>query len=142
MSHWPIGRLGWAPLLLVLLLAGACIQPPAPLSPPTPDARLYDLDLATLSARLATVDSLQAAAADLAGAAAVPAGDVWILMRTETCASCAQASGQSGALAELTVAEATPLLMDGAAFWLTVPPLACLYTLAGPEIRPQGCRTQ
>jgi hypothetical protein len=68
---------------------------------------------------------------------------VRVLVRTETCLSCAQAHDESdgNALTELTVDEAVPLLAPGSSFWLSVPPLACLYIFDGQQIQPQGCRS-
>jgi hypothetical protein len=111
-------------------------------APSTPNAALYELDASAIAAQLTSTDSLAQSAEQLAAAVAVPVDAIRVLIRTETCASCAATGGDDRALDELTIAETTPLLEDGSSFWLNVPPLACLYTRSGVQIRPQGCRIQ
>lgn len=142
-------------LSISLLLLGACgrtdMSPmrgvaaatPVPFSP-TPVAALAEIDPRAVSAQLMPTGSLSQASEQLADVVGLPADTIRVLIRTGTCATCADANGssQGRALAELTVAEAAPLLETGSSFWLNVPPLACLYAFDGEQVRPQGCRTQ
>lgn len=133
------------------LLLSACLgshvapgsAPSATPAPPTPDPALLKLDPRTLAAQLTVTDSLAQAAAQLAARINVPVEAVRVLVRTETCLSCAQTHDESdgNALTELTVDEAVSLLAPGSSFWLSVPPLACLYIFDGQQIQPQGCRS-
>lgn len=133
----------WIGLALIL---GACSEPPfanTPSAPSTPNPVLMEIDPRALANQLTITDSLAQAAAQLAAQINVPAEAVRVLVRTETCISCAQINDErdGNALTELTVDEAAPLLTTGQDFWLSVPPLACLYLFDGQQIHPQGCRS-
>jgi hypothetical protein len=99
-----------------------------------------ELDPRALAAQLSVTESLAQASAQLAAQINVSVKAVRVLVRTETCLSCAQ-TDDGNALTELTVGEAVPLLAPGSSFWLSVPPLACLYLFDGQQIHPQGCRS-
>jgi hypothetical protein len=136
----------WIGLIGFALILGACGDlsfSATPSAPPTPNPALMEIDPRALAAQLTVTESLAQASDQLAAQINIPVDAVRVLMRTESCLSCAETTSNRGgnALAELTVEEASPLLEPGSHFWLNIPPLACLYLFDGQQIQPQGCRS-
>ncbi|MCB0105684.1 MAG: hypothetical protein KDE53_07240 [Caldilineaceae bacterium] len=147
--HWRTFLLLSSCLLLFTACAHTELPTPATSPPPQSTAMLPtpwpSVELqetpAQIGAKLATVDALSVAVAQLAAVLSVPPSQIAIRIRSKDCTVCNLA--ENGAQSQpplLPLADAEETLSAYDLLWLVAQPLSCSYYFDGKTFTPRGCQ--